>query len=129
MVYWYISGISGSKPATCEGEKEPNNEAKSTHPAEVVLQEVLKNMTKPVFLLDITRLSQYRPDGHPSVYGVGGHISPDCTHWCLPGVPDTWNQLLYIATTNVHPKDISISSHTFPALFLTILYTLFLSWC
>ncbi|KAM0902155.1 hypothetical protein ACQ4PT_019484 [Festuca glaucescens] len=19
----------------------------------------------------------------------------DCSHWCLPGVPDTWNELLY----------------------------------
>jgi hypothetical protein len=21
--------------------------------------------------------------------------SQDCVHWCLPGVPDTWNELLY----------------------------------
>ncbi|MCE7766848.1 hypothetical protein GQL56_29935, partial [Pseudomonas putida] len=21
----------------------------------------------------------------------------DCTHWCLPGLPDTWNQLFYTA--------------------------------
>ncbi|CAN6921912.1 unnamed protein product, partial [Brassica oleracea var. botrytis] len=19
----------------------------------------------------------------------------DCSHWCLPGVPDTWNEILY----------------------------------
>jgi hypothetical protein len=19
----------------------------------------------------------------------------DCSHWCLPGVPDSWNELLY----------------------------------
>ncbi|KHN20818.1 hypothetical protein glysoja_050199 [Glycine soja] len=34
-------------------------------------------------------------DGHPSVYGFGGHLAPDCSHWCLAGVPDTWNELLY----------------------------------
>ncbi|CAI5963699.1 unnamed protein product [Closterium sp. NIES-64] len=25
---------------------------------------------------------------------VGG-MTRDCVHWCLPGVPDTWNELLY----------------------------------
>ncbi|KAF4366152.1 hypothetical protein F8388_014870 [Cannabis sativa] len=23
--------------------------------------------------------------------------SQDCSHWCLPGVPDTWNELLYVS--------------------------------
>ncbi|XP_019193436.1 PREDICTED: protein trichome birefringence-like 41 [Ipomoea nil] len=125
-------GVQGSKPKTCEGAKKPNYDAetKPTSPAEVVLEAVLKNMTKPVYLLDITRLSRYRPDGHPSVYGVGGHSSPDCTHWCLPGVPDTWNQLLYVALTEILSNNAIISSGTFPALFLTILYTLLFSlWC
>lgn len=36
-----------------------------------------------------------RKDAHPSIYtGHGGHTN-DCSHWCLPGVPDTWNMLLY----------------------------------
>jgi hypothetical protein len=52
-------------------------------------------MKKPIHLLDIATLSQLRKDGHPSVYGHGGHRDMDCSHWCLAGVPDTWNQLLY----------------------------------
>ncbi|KAL5165492.1 Protein trichome birefringence-like 43 [Glycine soja] len=64
-------------------------------PAELVLEKVLSAMQKPVYLLDITTLSQLRIDGHPSVYGFGGHLDPDCSHWCLAGVPDTWNELLY----------------------------------
>lgn len=60
----------------------------------VVLQKVFSRLRKPVYLLDITRLSQYRKDAHPSEYG--GH-SDDCSHWCLPGLPDTWNQLMYAA--------------------------------
>ncbi|KAG4377562.1 hypothetical protein GLYMA_18G151200v4 [Glycine max] len=64
-------------------------------PAELVLEKVLRAMQKPVYLLDITTLSQLRIDGHPSVYGFGGHLDPDCSHWCLAGVPDTWNELLY----------------------------------
>lgn len=52
-------------------------------------------------LLNITFLSQLRKDGHSSVYYLGDGSGPasirrqDCSHWCLPGVPDTWNELLY----------------------------------
>ncbi|VFQ64418.1 unnamed protein product [Cuscuta campestris] len=127
--------IRGSKPRTCEGAIKPSNADKSAQPGEVVLKEVIKNMSKPVYLLDITRLSQYRPDGHPAAYGIGGHISPDCTHWCLPGVPDTWNQLLYNAittttttTTKSHIR--SLSSRPFCSLFFSALSSslLFLLW-
>ncbi|CAN4112678.1 unnamed protein product [Withania somnifera] len=59
-----------------------------------IVKQVLKNMSKPIVsLLDITKLSQLRKDGHPSIYnGLHGF---DCTHWCIAGVPDTWNQILY----------------------------------
>ncbi|KAG1369681.1 protein trichome birefringence-like 36 [Cocos nucifera] len=70
----------------------------------VVLREVLKKMSFPVYLLDVTSMSALRRDGHPSIYGraadaqgrqdAGGWTS-DCTHWCLPGVPDAWNEMLY----------------------------------
>ncbi|XP_029122871.1 protein trichome birefringence-like 14 isoform X1 [Elaeis guineensis] len=49
-----------------------------------------------VKLLDITALSQLRDEGHISKYTnkalAGVH---DCLHWCLPGIPDTWNEILY----------------------------------
>ncbi|KAL3617462.1 hypothetical protein CASFOL_037783 [Castilleja foliolosa] len=56
--------------------------------------------------LNITHLSDYRRDAHPSVYRKFYH-SPseeqlanpksysDCVHWCLPGVPDIWNEILF----------------------------------
>ena len=60
-----------------------------------VVKQVLGNMSKPVHLLDITKLSQLRKDAHPSSHnGLGGM---DCTHWCIAGLPDTWNQLIYTA--------------------------------
>ncbi|XP_075516619.1 protein trichome birefringence-like 11 [Primulina tabacum] len=52
-------------------------------------------------ILNITHLSSRRKDGHSSLYYLGPTLSPaplhrqDCSHWCLPGVPDTWNELLY----------------------------------
>ncbi|KAG0519653.1 hypothetical protein BDA96_08G005300 [Sorghum bicolor] len=59
-----------------------------------------------VQILNITELSDYRKDGHPTVYRkqfvpltkeqIADPASyADCTHWCLPGVPDVWNEFLY----------------------------------
>ncbi|XP_029120606.1 protein trichome birefringence-like 34 [Elaeis guineensis] len=59
-----------------------------------------------VQILNITQLSEYRKDGHPSIFRrqyaplteeqlANPTSYSDCTHWCLPGVPDTWNELLY----------------------------------
>lgn len=46
-------------------------------------------------MLDITALSQLRDEAHMSRYTVRGtQNASDCLHWCLPGVPDTWNELL-----------------------------------
>ncbi|XP_054813572.1 protein trichome birefringence-like 41 [Prosopis cineraria] len=63
--------------------------------AVAVLKNVLRRMKKPVTLLDITTLSLLRKDAHPSIYGLGGGMGMDCSHWCLAGVPDTWNEILY----------------------------------
>ncbi|CAL9150032.1 protein trichome birefringence-like 16 [Musa acuminata AAA Group] len=48
-----------------------------------------------VELLDITALSQLRDEGHISKYSIKGTQGvQDCLHWCLPGIPDTWNEIL-----------------------------------
>ncbi|XP_028755466.1 protein trichome birefringence-like 41 [Neltuma alba] len=89
--------------STCRGQTIPMGGSRySTGPpkAAVIVKQVLGQMAKPVGLLDITTLSQLRRDGHPSVYGVYGERGNDCSHWCLPGVPDTWNQLLLAMLVN-----------------------------
>ncbi|CAN1293682.1 Protein trichome birefringence [Linum perenne] len=60
-----------------------------------VLEEVIKGMKFPVRLLNVTRLTNFRKDGHPSVYRNSKRAVQDCSHWCLPGVPDAWNELIY----------------------------------
>lgn len=87
----------GAATKNCNSEQIPL--AGSTYPAgtpasAIVVNKVLNRMKTPVHLLDITFLSQLRKDAHPSMYS-GGHPGVDCSHWCLPGLPDTWNQLLY----------------------------------
>uniref|UniRef100_A0A0D9VPD2 Uncharacterized protein n=1 Tax=Leersia perrieri TaxID=77586 RepID=A0A0D9VPD2_9ORYZ len=48
--------------------------------------------------LNITYMTELRRDGHPSRNrepGTPPDAPEDCSHWCLPGVPDAWNEILY----------------------------------
>ncbi|MCL7021537.1 hypothetical protein MKW94_028792 [Papaver nudicaule] len=48
-----------------------------------------------VKLLDVTAISQLRDEGHISRYSIKATPGmQDCLHWCLPGIPDTWNELM-----------------------------------
>lgn len=47
-----------------------------------------------VRLLNITYISLFRDEAHISKYRPN-QKGQDCLHWCLPGVPDVWNELLY----------------------------------
>lgn len=67
----------------------------------VYISNIVKKMTtigRNVSFLNITYLSEFRKDGHPSIHrepGTPVDAPQDCSHWCLPGVPDSWNELLY----------------------------------
>ncbi|KAI3967932.1 hypothetical protein MKX01_027115 [Papaver californicum] len=52
-----------------------------------VIEDVFSKTKVPITFLNITQLSEYRKD--QTVHYA------DCIHWCLPGLQDTWNQLLY----------------------------------
>lgn len=57
-----------------------------------------KSHLNPNNVLDVTDMSWRRKDGHSSIYYLNPSASfykQDCSHWCLPGVPDSWNELLY----------------------------------
>ncbi|KAK4787318.1 hypothetical protein SAY86_011151 [Trapa natans] len=101
----HYQGKDWNQPkTTCKGEQEPllgSTYPAGMPPATSILNKVLSGMNTPVYLLDITLLSQLRKDAHPSAYS-GDHSwgsGKDCSHWCLPGLPDTWNHLLYAALT------------------------------
>jgi hypothetical protein len=77
-----------------------------------ILEQVAKQMRTPVTILNITNLSGLRIDGHPSVYGrkageLTASSTQDCSHWCLPGVPDTWNELLLYHLASSHENNIA----------------------
>uniref|UniRef100_A0A1J3JT69 Protein trichome birefringence n=1 Tax=Noccaea caerulescens TaxID=107243 RepID=A0A1J3JT69_NOCCA len=103
----HFSGGQWNSGGACDSETEPiKNETYLTpYPAKMkVLERVLRGMKTPVTYLNITRLTDYRKDGHPSVYRKHSIsekekktplLYQDCSHWCLPGVPDSWNEILY----------------------------------
>jgi hypothetical protein len=49
-----------------------------------------------VKLLDITSISQLRSEGHIADHTLKSQrVKYDCSHWCLPGIPDMWNEILF----------------------------------
>ncbi|KAL1815243.1 hypothetical protein ACET3Z_017817 [Daucus carota] len=103
----HFKGGQWNSGGQCDHETEPikNETFLAAYPPKMrVLEKVLKNMKTKVSFLNITRLTDYRKDAHPSLYrkqkySVEEKQTPlkfqDCSHWCLPGVPDAWNELLY----------------------------------
>lgn len=101
------SGGQWNTGGQCHKETEPifDESQLEKYPRKMkALEYVLQGMKTPVIYLNITRLTEFRKDGHPSVYRreyktieerIAGEEAQDCSHWCLPGVPDTWNELLY----------------------------------
>jgi hypothetical protein len=95
----HYEGRDWNQPAkSCMSETQPFFGLKypgGTPMAWVIVNKVLSRLKKPVYFLDVTTLSQYRKDAHPE--GYSGVMPTDCSHWCLPGLPDTWNVLLHAA--------------------------------
>ncbi|XP_030453027.1 protein trichome birefringence-like [Syzygium oleosum] len=103
----HFSGGQWNSGGQCDSETQPiKNETylREYPPKMIVLEKVLRGMKTHVNYLNVTKMTDYRKDGHPSIYRKQ-HLtdaerrSPlrfqDCSHWCLPGVPDAWNEILY----------------------------------
>ena len=76
----------------------------------------LRSKVAGLDLLNVTRMTAQRKDGHLSVYlspsGTVPRYKQDCSNWCLPGVPDAWNELLYALVMRRHPRmDGSVPLH------------------
>ncbi|KAM2527472.1 hypothetical protein TB1_024722 [Malus domestica] len=97
----------------CYNETQPieDDSYETTFPGKIikVIERTMQRMKTPVTYLNITKLSQHRRDAHPAVYATKEwkqllalqnrkpETYADCSHWCLPGLPDTWNRLLYVS--------------------------------
>ncbi|KAG0476606.1 hypothetical protein HPP92_013447 [Vanilla planifolia] len=102
----HFRGGQWNSGGQCHNETEPiyNDNFLTKYPLKMTaLEGVLQQMKTPVLYLNISRLTDYRKDGHPSIYRTNykehsaTEKTQDCSHWCLPGIPDTWNELLYVS--------------------------------
>ncbi|GAB4839759.1 hypothetical protein Ancab_020469 [Ancistrocladus abbreviatus] len=103
----HFRGGQWNSGGQCHKETEPifNQSYLGSYPSKMrALEHVLKEMKTPVVYLNISRLTDHRKDGHPSIFRkvyqtaeerATAEQFQDCSHWCLPGVPDAWNELLY----------------------------------
>ncbi|WVZ25618.1 hypothetical protein V8G54_004162 [Vigna mungo] len=84
---------AGLTTENCYGETAPIMSTNSTYPGVypeqiMVVDMVIREMSNPAYLLDITMLSVFRKDAHPSIYS--GDLNPqqrakpdysaDCSH-------------------------------------------------
>ncbi|XP_071706747.1 protein trichome birefringence-like 2 [Rutidosis leptorrhynchoides] len=109
----HFKGGQWNSGGQCHKETEPifNTSHLTKYPTKMrAFDNVLRAMKTPIVYLNISRLTDYRKDGHPSIYRmeyksveeqIAAERSQDCSHWCLPGVPDTWNELLYASLLKV----------------------------
>ncbi|CAO2829280.1 unnamed protein product [Amaranthus hypochondriacus] len=109
----HFRGGQWNSGGQCHKETEPifNETYLPRYPSKMrALEQVLGKMKTPVTYLNISRLTDYRKDGHPSIYRsiydsekelTEAEHYQDCSHWCLPGVPDLWNELLYASLLKV----------------------------
>ncbi|XP_041989601.1 protein ESKIMO 1-like isoform X1 [Salvia splendens] len=111
----HIKSLDWNNPDGIKCAKETSPILNTTMPLNVgtdrrllrIAANVTKSMKVGVNFVNITKLSEYRKDAHTSVHTIrqGKMLTEeqqadpatyaDCIHWCLPGLPDTWNEFIY----------------------------------
>ncbi|KAJ3681450.1 hypothetical protein LUZ60_015939 [Juncus effusus] len=89
---------SGVNSKECESTTDPSATTTTTATDRSEFGEALSTLVSSrklaVTILNVTSMGSSRSDAH-----IGTYTHPttvlDCSHWCLPGVPDAWNELLF----------------------------------
>lgn len=86
---------SGQNRNSCKVTQRPwkRTNGREKSPISDMINKVVKNMRAPVTVMHVTPMTAYRSDGHVGTWSDNPSV-PDCSHWCLPGVPDMWNEIL-----------------------------------
>ncbi|XP_076887031.1 protein trichome berefringence-like 7 [Bidens hawaiensis] len=87
---------SGSNGHTCKVTKKPLVRSKREYRSQFsdAIKKVVNSMSVPVTTMHVTPMGSYRSDAHVGIWSDNPTV-PDCSHWCLPGVPDAWNEILF----------------------------------
>lgn len=115
-------GAAWNAGGKCNGETKPTTETEygGEYPSYVkIFESVLEKMKTPILYLNITAMTDFRKDAHPSFYRKPNLTAEerqatsiqDCSHWCLPGVPETWNELLFAQLLRRHKQQKKKKQH------------------
>jgi hypothetical protein len=91
---WRDGGRCAATEPSSSGAASYAAELDAQRRAAAALLRSAKSSKNHVRVLDVFNVSALRPDAHPGRYGELRPGVRDCSHWCLPGVPDAWNQFL-----------------------------------
>lgn len=101
---------SGKNRNSCKVSRHPSSRpyGRDRSPISDSIIKVVEKMTAPVKVVHVTPMGAFRSDAHVGTWSDNPSV-PDCSHWCLPGVPDTWNEIIF---SNLLPKNgDSINEH------------------
>ncbi|KAM5562447.1 protein trichome berefringence-like 7 [Rosa sericea] len=86
---------SGRHRHSCKVGQRPwlNSWGMDQSPVSDTIIKVVREMAVPVTIMHVTPMGAFRSDGHVGIWSDNPSV-PDCSHWCLPGVPDMWNEIL-----------------------------------
>ncbi|KAK6913706.1 PC-Esterase [Dillenia turbinata] len=84
----HFKGGQWNSGGSCDGEIRPmtNETHLSPYPWMMsIVENVISEMKIPVLYLNITKMTDYRKDGHPSIYRIAGNqrspgMDQDCSH-------------------------------------------------
>ncbi|KDO83602.1 hypothetical protein CISIN_1g025465mg [Citrus sinensis] len=87
---------SGRNRNSCKVSRHPSLDTKGKDRSSIsdTIIDVVKKTAAPVTVLHVTPMGAFRGDAHVGSWSDNPSV-PDCSHWCLPGVPDMWNEILF----------------------------------
>ncbi|KAM7523312.1 hypothetical protein LguiA_013214 [Lonicera macranthoides] len=122
--YWHVV-LQVEFRWTCDNETKPIYDEQYLQmqdyiPMVEMVEGMLKRMKTSVYYLNVTRMSDFKKDAHPSIYRKQNLTDEerwmriqDYSHWCLPGVPDTWNKIVYTQVLMRHIQRQKEQQHKF----------------
>lgn len=93
---FYLICASGRNRNSCKVSRLPSLDTKGKDRSSIsdTIIDVVKKTAAPVTVLHVTPMGAFRGDAHVGSWSDNPSV-PDCSHWCLPGVPDMWNEILF----------------------------------
>lgn len=103
---WDTGGTCPRTEPDMEGEMELKELSRTLRSIELRKFEEAASVAETngvrLMFLDLLRMMQKRPDGHPGPYrhfypfaeDENAEVQNDCLHWCLPGPIDAWNDVI-----------------------------------